>query len=44
MLTENWLMIQRPESLSYSTVASPSSFVWQPPPKPLHTVLVGTGP
>ena len=23
---------------------SPSSLVWQPPPKPLHSVFVGTGP
>ena len=37
-------MIQRSASLSYSTVASPSSFVWQPPPKPLQSVFVGTGP
>src|SRR3954447_13664439 len=37
-------MIQRSAARSYSTVASPSLFVWQPPPNPLHSVFVCTGP
>src|SRR6185369_4423644 len=37
-------MIQRPAALSYTTVASPSLLVWQPPPKPAQSELVGTGP
>src|SRR5437016_14494142 len=37
-------MIQRSASLSYTIVPSPSSLVWQPPPKPLQSVFVGTGP
>src|SRR5258706_9603105 len=37
-------MIQRSASRSYATVASPSSLVWQPPPKPLQSVFVAAGP
>src|SRR5450631_305860 len=42
--TENWLKIQRWASLSYSTIGSPSLFVWQPPPNPDHNVLPAVGP
>src|SRR6478752_2432209 len=37
-------MIQRSASRSYATVASPSLFDWHPPPKPLQSVFVCTGP
>src|SRR3954470_7352562 len=37
-------MIHRSGARSYLTVASPSLFVWQPPPNPLHSVFVCTGP
>ncbi len=42
--TENWLNIQRCAVLSYRTIGSPSLLVWQPPPKPDHSVLPAVGP
>ena len=42
--TENCENIQRCAALSYSTIGSPSLFVWQPPPKPDHSVLPAIGP
>ena len=37
-------MIQRSACRSYTTVASPSLFVWHPPPNPLQRVFVAAGP
>ena len=37
-------MIQRSAMRSYDTIGSPSLLTWQPPPNPVHSVLIGTGP
>ena len=40
----NWLISHRSASWSYRTTGSPSLWVWQRPPNPLQSVLVGDGP